>query len=176
MSHVEICSRTVFKFDTANPAGGRRELSSYPGAPRWLPAIAIHGTSIWLFGGIFASGPNLPVTDFDGVLKCDLTRGQWNAMPPLPKPPAAIQTLCALALGNDICSSQDISTCGNSTCTLNDIRRRLQCHEGLCRRLLLAGSAYYRCGEREHAARSTPPFLMDSHCSYLLLPKVMSRI
>ncbi|MGH9343056.1 MAG: Kelch repeat-containing protein [Terriglobia bacterium] len=98
----KTATSTLLRFDMGHPARGWRKLSPYPGAPRWLPAVAIHGKSIWLFGGIFESDPKVPPTEFDGVLKYDLTQGRWNVMPRLPKPVATIQPLCSLALGNNI--------------------------------------------------------------------------
>jgi hypothetical protein len=51
---------------------------------------------------MFQSASKDPVTNFREVLKYDLARESWGAMPPLPKAIADMQPLCSLKIGDRI--------------------------------------------------------------------------
>lgn len=95
-------TNTLLVFDTDRPARGWQQRSPYPGRARWLPAVTSDGKSIWVFGGIFQAESKGAVTKFDEVLKYDLSQGQWNVMPPLPKGVADLQPLTSLAIKDHI--------------------------------------------------------------------------
>ena len=91
-------TRSLLVFNTDAPAKGWRELAPYPGRGRWMPAVATDGKAIWLFGGLFQSDSNAPVTDFDDVLRYDVVRGTWSVVSTLPKTVADAQPLSSLRI------------------------------------------------------------------------------
>lgn len=93
-------TKSLFVFNTKHPERGWQKLPSYPGKARWLSTVAINGNSIWLFGGLFQGSLKSPATRFRGVLRYNLQKQQWSAMPPMPKQVASGQPLCSLAHDN----------------------------------------------------------------------------
>jgi N-acetylneuraminic acid mutarotase len=95
-------TNSLLVFDTESPAKGWRHLASFPGRGRWMPAATTDGKAIWLFGGMFQSHSADPVTNLGEVLKYDLARESWGAMPALPKALADMQPVCSLKIGDRI--------------------------------------------------------------------------
>ena len=98
----KTATKTLLVYNVDHPSSGWRQLSSYPGKARWLPAVTTDGKSIWLMGGLFSSAQKAPIEKFDEVLRYDIQECKWTTMPALPADVAQSQPLSSLSVENQI--------------------------------------------------------------------------